>query len=269
MILSINVAQLPWLYNQMPDPDDRMAAICNNILAAINDPTSVGIRIICFQELFSNSARHIVRKMLKSHYPYMFLDNSCGKYGIGVNSGLGIISRDPLTCCTIREYSSRRNIEYLTKKGLMGVKCTWRLPNLSTITLYIYNTHLQAGGNIPPFSWLNRTSADEIKHRQIREAMQWIRRDLSASDPHSIILFCGDLNLSPDEDPFTNIRPAFPLVRDTFDSMISPISYSSANRKRIDYCIELRPQPEVEVLSIIIDESMVNTDHHPVMVSIM
>lgn len=252
-LVSYNVAQLPWPYNSLGHLDDRMKAVCQALL------DDASLSVVCFQELFSSSARKIVRNMLGLRFPYMCLDDSVGKYGVGVNSGLGIVSRLPFVEHSLREYTQRRNVEYFAKKGLMGV----RIPILGIGNLFVYTTHLQAGGNQAPLSWFNSTPADVIKHLQIRQACDWMQDDAN-SDTTAVVLFCGDFNLSPDEGPLATIHSSgFVLARDSFDSLSSPSLYSNSSGKRVDYFFVLRTPISIEVKSIITGD-MANSDHLPV-----
>lgn len=243
-----NIAQLPWLYNGTPDPPGRISRLCNEIVAH-----SFEIDLACFQELFSSTARETLRRRLSHLYPHMYLDDSVGKFLVGVNSGLGIISKYPLAEHTLYTYTEYKNIEYFAKKGVMGVRTSVPAPLVSRLSsIYIFTTHMQTGGHPPILSWFNTTDAGIIKLHQLREAANHIHS--LVNDPNALVVLCGDLNMDATEIPagLQELRKVFPSARDVYDLASTPVTYSVEDQhKRIDYFIVLSCPPDMNVKSVL------------------
>jgi endonuclease/exonuclease/phosphatase family metal-dependent hydrolase len=267
-VVSYNVAQLPWPYNAMPDAEARMHAICNHLL---QHPEFI---VVCMQELFSKKAREIVRKRLGNVYRHIQMDEDSGKFCIGVNSGLAILSQLPISSPLLIEYKDKRDIDIFTRKGLLG--CRVAIPSLlyssSISELFIFTTHLQAGGSVPVLSWFASKTADEIKYDQITQACRDITNVLSKSGTRdAYVLLCGDFNLNATSEIHEALRRIyiyFPYARDSFDSVTSP-QQNSTPSSRIDYQIVLKSPLRVSSQSTIgIFGNYNMSDHMPTVLKI-
>ncbi len=211
---SYNVAQLPKAYNSLPNRAFRAKRMCEYILTT-NPPA-----VLLFQELFSSEAQGIVAENLKLRYPYMYFDRRAGVLGVGVNSGLALLSTFPLQEVKLYEYKHKRNVDIFARKGLFSATV------LGYRSIRVYNTHLQAGGNTFPFSWLNSDSADHIKAQQLEEACTQIEQD---SRDIPIVIFGGDFNLTAGE-VLPVLQKHFPQARETFTNINGDFTTRDMNR---------------------------------------
>lgn len=249
--LTYNVAQLPKAYNSLPHRAFRIKRVCEYIL--MNNPPTV----LLLQELFSSEAQGIVVENLKSHYPYIYFDRRPGAYSVGVNSGLALLSAFPLTDVRLYEYEHKRNVDIFARKGLFSTTI------LGYRSIRVYNTHLQAGGNMFPFSWLNSDTADHVKAQQLEEACVQITNE---TKDIPIVLFGGDFNLTADA-VLSVLQKHFPQARETFSNRNG--EFTTQDRDRPDHFFVLK-SPETWVFESHVKEhsDFTASDHLPLQLNI-
>jgi endonuclease/exonuclease/phosphatase family metal-dependent hydrolase len=246
-----NVAQLPKAYNSLPNRAFRIKRVCEYIV--MNNPPPV----LLLQELFSAEAQGIVVELLKSKYPYMYFDRRPGAYTVGVNSGLAILSAFPLNDVKLYEYVHKRNVDIFARKGLFSATV------FGYRTTRVYTTHLQAGGNMIPFSWLNSDNADYVKAQQLEEACARITQE---TKDIPIVLFGGDFNLTSSEALLV-LQKHFPQARETFSNKNG--EFTTKDRDRPDHFFVLKAPDDWTFESYVKERSdYTASDHLPLQLNI-
>lgn len=240
-VMNLNVGQLPWPLG-IHGRKSRARTLVDKIL--MMDEDSKLPDIICLQELFSKTARKIVIKGLKDAYPYYYVDDSHGKYLVGVNSGLAIFSKHPIVNQTLVHYSVYRGVENFAKKGIMGVRLEVDKYDennaLYSSSLCVFTTHVQTGvGGEPCICKLfdrNNLPSDSLKYLQIEQACKVIN-EFRDEDDH--LIFCGDFNINSSKKLYQEISDALGVdccIYDSFESKQSNLQSSAIGEgKRIDY----------------------------------
>jgi endonuclease/exonuclease/phosphatase family metal-dependent hydrolase len=136
--------------------------------------------IIVFQEAFDYRARRVIRRMLKSKYPYMYGPANETFLSFRTNSGLWILSKIPLTKLKEIEYKSRYGIDALARKGAVLFQGNW-----CGHEFQIAATHLQAD------------SPHEIRRQQCREIASELLEKYAVDNIPQFV--CGDFNIEMDD----------------------------------------------------------------------
>lgn len=263
-VLNVNIAQLPWPIG-IGKRKQRVLLLIRTILELDTSPD-----ILCFQEAFNRSSRKLLSHHLRFAYPYSFVDNSIGKFLVGVNSGLAIFSKFPIIHRELHTYTVYRGVENFAKKGVMGVRIEIDHHNSRNVwqnlKLSVFTTHLQAGGFdktpcICKYFDKNNMTSSEIKESQVMEAARFINHITDDNEDDGIVL-CGDFNLEPDVDFLGHILEQLSNLSDSFDATKSKLDTTVIGEdKRIDYQFTDVPNSE----SVIIPEIAGNiTDHYAV-----
>lgn len=268
-LLSVNSAQQPKrIPGAMGDQDARSKELAKNILDQKPD-------IVCIQELFRRKSQVIVYKSLKEELPYFYIDTDCGKWAIGVNSGLAIFSKFPLLNKELKMYNVYRGVENFAKKSLMHV--TAKINKDTSVE--VFTTHLQTGIGAEPCICKifdkNSYSSNQIKKMQVQDIVDWSKK--YSQNP---ILLAGDFNTRAGTELYDSVSLELEdgiQVEDVFDSSRSPCDSSVVGKsnRRIDYVwtnienayyIILEPwrrQNALETSSKVNSTNFV-TDHHAI-----
>ncbi len=255
-ILSLNVffvACCFGLYNISPNISDRSKLISSAILNLDDKPD-----IIVLQETFDyRIVRNNIYNKIKDIYPYFYIDDRCGRFWLGVNSGLSIFSRYPIKDKIIYDYKFKSGDSLLSRKGIMGIKV-----DVQGQIISIFNTHMQAGNKdtfiFRLLSSITKHNVDEIDMRklntkQIRHMQLLEAKSIIDKFGEGMIIYAGDFNinaydnktyknpLNPDMEisAFNSISTVFPNS-ETYDPLVNGVTSSIYNdEKRIDYILEL------------------------------
>lgn len=277
-VLSLNTALLSAFFGNIdiqPNVEERAPVIARTILCMDDEPD-----VICLQEVFDYDAIMHIKSQLNTIYPYDYIDERIPAWFVGVDSGLAIFSKYPITQRFIYTYKYCTGDCILSKKGVMGVKV-----DVNGKEICVFNTHMQAGPNksyLFKFLYLfcknqinginvRRLSTNQVRMMQLREAKTHI--ELFAGDTPSI--FVGDFNIdSYDQtyfkDPLDNeeitvanmINKVFPHTETYRRDMSASIYSIYDDNKRIDHMLAVQG---IEGMSYIVDtftEKM--TDHRGV-----
>lgn len=247
--------------------------------------------VIAFQEAFDR--KRLLSEFygqLKNIYPYTYFDSRLAAYLGGVDSGLAIFSKYPITKKMIKDYDCWAGVEALARKGIMGVKI-----NVDGCPFYLFNTHLQAGVDrqwyIRAFGLRPRScegkspgklSSSEIVQIELRQAKREIEKFVETKDYFNLtapILLVGDLNISRirDEEDYEVLLETFPAVLDTYYNGSQKVKSSSWDKgkvadsqtDRVDYALLLNPIPGIDAQSNIIKNFTADmTDHLGVLVEL-
>ncbi len=227
-ILTLNVAQLKFPIGK----GNRTARTL--MLSNILNKDSFQYDVICFQELFRGESRDILVRWLSENYPYFIADYSRGRYLIGVNSGLAIFSKHPITRDIFHRFTTFRGVENFTKKGVLGVEI-----DIEGTAVHVFTTHLQTGlGSEPCICKLfdrNKMTSVEIKTKQVKEIKSVITQ--FAGDRDNIIL-TGDMNIRADSELYDMAYGKLSSVSllDTFSPDVSELQTTVIGKdRRIDY----------------------------------
>jgi len=172
-ILSWNIKMMPAPYGWFHNSVER----AENIIQALK--SSETYDVILFQEAFSRKIRKIIFDGLQSIYPYQILPKNQPKI-FKTNSGLWVISRNPITLIDEISFSHLREWDKLTSKG---AKLYSIIKNEQE--LYLINTHMQSDYKTK----YNKVRTDQ--YTQINKNL--ILPHMKQGIP---LIMCGDLNIS-------------------------------------------------------------------------
>ncbi len=130
--------------------------------------------VLVLQEAFHPAARRLIREGLGDTFPYQ-IGPANRKFSVKTNSGIWILSRQPLTKLGAIDYEECEGFDdCFARKGALLVELEF-----NGRPVQILGTHLQAGG---PHS---------IRHSQYREMRQLLDQYARPGVPQ---LVCGDMN---------------------------------------------------------------------------
>lgn len=185
-LLSWNLAAMPSVmrrFNNTRPVPYRMHNVVNHIKKDSYD-------ILAFQECFTDEAATILYNGLKKQYPHVV--HHVGKNIIGLNSGLMILSRYPISRVEFEAYPGKQGTNALSQKGCLGVVFDLG-PGKKAIAV---NTHLEAGGGG------RKTSAKALKAQQLRQAAKLEKKlrneTLAAGNKIVYSALLGDTNIAHD-----------------------------------------------------------------------
>ena len=204
-LLTINVAQFPPPLG-ISNREQRaiQLAHCINYIDA---------DVVVCQEMWSNHVRNIFYTLVQEKYPYMYADNSWGKFLLGMHSGLMLISKYPIVRSGIHHFEHYRGPEHFAKKGVLGVEL-----QVGNFCVCVFTTHLQAGSGGPLFEWWdkNELPTNIISGLEAREIRQFI--DHFAGDIPCLL--AGDFNIDVNDSPpteYENCLKALQNARNTYE----------------------------------------------------
>lgn len=213
-VLCWNVAQLPWPLNgDMGNTNIKRAKELAGIVRQIQTDPAKKVDIVCFQEFFDVSAKMTFILETQDLFPHRIIDTRCGKYILGMNSGLAIFST--LTLGEPRvfpfgpyhqfyDYKWTIGDSGLARKGILGVKV-----NVGTSgEFYMLTTHMQAGWSKPFIIfdfWKNHFNpildTNVISALESQEGKTFIDFMTTLTTPSvsgvgapTNFIFCGDFN---------------------------------------------------------------------------
>ncbi len=172
-LLTWNVFMMPQWIRESPRNEPRAAAIAAALLEEDFD-------ILCLEKVFDAGAQRALERALQAGYPHRY-GPANGGGGVKLNSGVWVLSRQPLTDFCEMEFDDCSGIECLSRKGavLLSGRC-------GPVPFRLVVTHLQGeeGARFTPKN-------ERVRHRQ----MLAIRDELLAPsrEPGVPVLVCGDL----------------------------------------------------------------------------
>ncbi len=280
-VLTLNTALLTVFFGQidinMKNNNSRAELIGKTIKDMSTKPD-----IIVFQEAFDSKAlRNKLYKEIKDIYPHTFFDTRQNAFfGGGVDSGLAILSRYPITRKLQKDFSCWAGVEALARKGIMGAEIS-----IDGCPFYMFTAHFQAGvskdwyiklaGNAK--NWLSKLklteprscegknpdklTSEEIINIELHQAKKEI--DSFVKDKNAPIIFAGDFNISRLRDlvNYNEFLKTFPGALDTYINGSKKIKSSSWEKgtvadtetDRVDYVWLLNPSQNIKAKSDIID----------------
>lgn len=220
-IITLNICMIPWFYPfTIGNNTSRAHGICSKLKELDYD-------IICLQELFDEDIRSIFVTQLSNYHSV--LDMRPQGMFKGVNSGLAIFSKYPLTDIKGYNFPYFRGVETFAQKGFQICKT-----KINGETINIINTHLQSDTyeNNYFFNYFANTdlSIDEIKEEEIKILSQFTTT-LSSEK----IILCGDLNIDSQTRLYSSMLYLL-VLGDGFNSFASSSDRSNKDG-RIDYIL--------------------------------
>jgi endonuclease/exonuclease/phosphatase family metal-dependent hydrolase len=198
---------------------------------------SLDIDVLCLQEVFDPCSQKALTVWCQINGWYCSIDTEMGRFLIGSNSGLAILSRYPIQEANNEAYSDYAGDEFFARKGIRHIKVI-----TPQDTYHIYNTHLQTGGikksSLRKFDQREHTlsSGQEIKKSQVAQALKFVTQHGSRN-----AMLCGDFNLNHTEvvKLARESGLTFPL-RDTFARSSSQYHFSNSHQtERIDLILDI------------------------------
>ena len=172
-ILSWNIKMMPIPYSWFHNSVERT----ENIIQALKNSKTYDV--ILFQEAFSEKIQKMIFEGLQSIYPHQIIPKDQTKI-LKTNSGLWIISRNPITLIDEISFSHIRGWDKLSSKG---AKLYSIIKNEQEF--YLINTHLQSDYK-KKYSNVRTNQYTEINENLI---LPHVKQGIP-------LIMCGDLNIS-------------------------------------------------------------------------
>lgn len=224
-VYSMNLAAMHSLarwHNGTRPVQPRMEEMVQHIL---NKKSDQAPDVICFQEVFTEKATDILVKGLRERYPYII--HNVGKNIIGVNSGLMLLSKYPITDISFSPFTIRHGQNALSQKGVLNAVI--KLPADKNIV--VTNTHLEAGGKLSReyvvFGRGFDTSA--VKELQMTEALK-AANEIAPTKQPLLSIFAGDLNAPLKADSINNVQQC--LLTHQYQNPATANTYQSTCLKK-------------------------------------
>lgn len=135
--------------------------------------------IVLFEEAFDHRPRNILKKQLKSIFPYIYGPANYSFFSVRANSGLWILSKIPLKRLEEIEFKSRFGIDAMSRKGAVLFQGSW-----NGRVFQLACTHLQAD------------SPDMVRRKQCEEVAGLLKKYSMEVIPQ---ITCGDFNIEFDD----------------------------------------------------------------------
>ena len=172
-LLSWNIKMYSPPYAWLNNPVRR----AENIIQALKNSETYDI--ILFQEAFSSKIRKMIYQSLQSTYPYQIEPEDQSAF-FRTNSGLWVISQNPITLIDEISFSQLRGWDKFASKG---AKLYSTIKN--GLEFYIINTHMQADYKTK----YNIVRIDQYTEINDNLILPYVKQGLP-------LLMCGDLNIS-------------------------------------------------------------------------
>ena len=212
IILSWNIKMLPEPYGWFHNPHTR----AENIIQALKNSETYDV--ILFQEAFSANMRNKIFNALKAIYPNQIEPNDNTTF-YKSNSGLWVISRNPITLIDEISFSQLRAWDKLASKG---AKLYSIIKNEQEI--YLINTHMQSDYT---------TQYSDVRISQYTE----IQEELISPNENSEIplILCGDLNITRP----SKLKQMLKSLNIINGPLIGKLQYSSlgSSNELVDYIL--------------------------------
>lgn len=206
-VCSFNVALMPEFIaarNGLRPSSERVPEIAKAMMTRDDD-------VYCLQEAFHTTASNELAQSIRSKYPYIIYN--VGTRVLGLNSGLMIASKYPLTNPHFWPHAEVGGDERMATKGLLGVEV--RLS--STLKANVFNTHLNGHADETGPDGSSRTGI-YFRARQIAgiqaNSKQYVQRQ-EASVKVLATITCGDFNTGPKDAP-NRVNPEWAAHQDFF-----------------------------------------------------
>jgi endonuclease/exonuclease/phosphatase family metal-dependent hydrolase len=135
--------------------------------------------IVLFEEAFDRRPRNILKKYLRSNYPYIYGPANFSFLSVRANSGLWILSKIPLKQLEEIEFKNRYGIDAMSRKGAVLFQGSWNGQEFQLAC-----THLQAD------------SPDLVRRKQCEEVAGLLKKYSMEFIPQ---ITCGDFNIEFDD----------------------------------------------------------------------
>jgi len=229
---SLTVSFMTWNVELLPSvfslvihhkPIKRARVIPANVLK--NSPD-----VVVLQEAFDIPAVKILKRKLRSVYPYVLGPANRKALGFKINSGVLIFSKWPMRKLETIRFSDCTGDDCFARKGAMLAEM-----NVNGKKIQVLGTHLQAGNNL------------QVKCSQFRQLGELLKRHSVNNEPQMI---CGDFNT------FQSDTVLYPLMIKTLGAENGPFSGSlkyTSDHLVNDLCDDLgKPNCEREVIDYIL-----------------
>jgi exonuclease III len=190
-IRTFNLGMMPEfiaIRNGLRPTKERIGEAAQELLKADDD-------VICLQELFQRDAADEIASRLKEKYPYIVYN--AGPNNFGLNSGLFIASKYPITHAEFHCNKERGGAEAFAHKGTLAVTVR---PHPDQ-PLFIFNSHLNGGADE---SERFPQGGRSYRKSQLNQVSELVSRYLAEQTPKGkmpTLFLCGDYNIGP-------LRPA-------------------------------------------------------------
>ena len=172
-ILSWNIKMMPVPYGWFLNSVER----AENIIYALKN--SEIYDVILFQEAFSEKIQKMIFDGLQSIYSYQIIPRDQMNF-FKTNSGLWVISRNPITLIDEISFSNLRGWDKLTSKGAKLYSI-----NKNGQKIYLINTHMQSDYKTK-YNMVRTDQYTEINENLI---LPHVKQGIP-------LIMCGDLNIS-------------------------------------------------------------------------
>ena len=226
-LLSWNIKMLPDIYYDKQTKQKqakRSKKITKELLQRQYD-------IIILQEAFNFNSRRIIKKHLKTKYPYIYKPLNYKALSIKGNGGVWILSKIPLTKIEEIKYKSCSGTDCLARKGAVIMQGVNKKQKFQ-----IVGTHLQSGKD-----WRSR--------KKQYEDLNFLLNKHKINNVPQII--CGDMNCdSNNKQEFTSM---INIIQSEDTNKKEGLNYSNYRKdKIIDYVLVRKNNHDIKINSKII-----------------
>ena len=246
-ILSWNIKMMPVPYGWFLNSVER----AENIIYALKN--SEIYDVILFQEAFSEKIQKMIFDGLQSIYPYQIIPIDQTNF-FKTNSGLWVISRNPIILIDEISFSHLRGWDKLVSKGAKLYSITKNQQEF-----YLINTHMQAD---------YQTKYSNIRTSQYMEIQE--KLILPNENSEIPLILCGDLNIARS----SKLKLMLERINFMNGPLIGELQYSSMGSKHelLDYILVKKKNFKFKSIERRIQNMSVNlfidpiqlSDHYPV-----
>jgi len=248
-ILSWNIYMLPGLTALAPSIG--FAGKVRRAKAIAQQMKTLDYDIIVWQESFHGKSRRVLKKDLKSVYPYQYGPANRGGVSFRSNSGISIFSKIPLNELAQIQYHQCKGADCFARKGALMLAGEWEGQ-----AFQIIGTHLQAEGG------------DERRIAQCQHIRDELLTVYYKEGVPQII--CGDMNI--DKKNPTAYPKMLALYGVKAYELASELKHTNGDKMHIDYIFvkeNNHPNISVEQRAHIFTKSWSKTqqwlsDHHAI-----
>jgi endonuclease/exonuclease/phosphatase family metal-dependent hydrolase len=177
-VLSWNIYMLPGITNLSKEiGKSHKKSRAEEIAQVLNNSN---YDLVIFQEAFFNPARKLLAKNIKLKYPYQYGPINPSGLSLKTNSGIFIVSKQPLKVLGTVVYEACNGADCFAKKGVALLEGEFQGKGYQ-----ILGTHLNAGGP----HWIR-----VAQYKQMRQLMdKFLKLDIPQ-------IICGDMNTHKESD---------------------------------------------------------------------
>jgi endonuclease/exonuclease/phosphatase family metal-dependent hydrolase len=214
-IITYNIKMLPRAFTFIHHHPLKRARLIPQVVAADSAD------IIVFEECFDYKAVTVLKKKLKSSYPYTLGPVNGKRPNIRLSGGVMMFSKVPIKDISETRFTDCKGADCWARKGALLAQFEWHGK-----TMQIMGTHMQAGGS------------KELKAKQYTAIENMMESHRVNGVPQ---FFCGDFNIRKGTDIYDNMLKTFgaqdgPITGElqyTSDHLLDDMENADSTKRRV------------------------------------